>query len=79
MSTLRESEVHLLMLVHQARHRKLGWQKGRKIDLNPRFFIWKKPVQQLSRSTLEAKGWDALPAEMEVSLIRFYYENRDEK
>jgi hypothetical protein len=79
MSTLHEKEVHTLMRLHQARHRKLDWRKGKKIGANQRLFIWKMPANQPSGSTLDAAGWAALPAEMEVRLIRFYFEDRDGK
>jgi len=79
MSTLHEREVHTLMRLHQARHRKLDWRKGKKIDAHQRLFTWKKPAKQPVGSTLGAEGWDALPAEMEVRLIRFYFEDRDGK
>jgi hypothetical protein len=79
MSTLREREVHTLMRLHQARHRKLDWRKGQKIDANQRLFTWKKPARQPSGSPLDSAQWDALPDEMEVRLIRFYFEDRDGK
>ena len=79
MSTLHAREVHTLMRLHQARHRKLDWRKGRKIDAHQRLYIWKKPAKQPAGSTLDAAGWDALPDEMEVRLIRFYFEDRDGK
>ncbi len=78
-STLHEREVHTLMRLHQARHRKLDWRRGKRMDAHQRLFIWKKPAQQPSGSTLDAAGWDALPDEMEVRLIRFYFEDRDGK
>ncbi len=78
-STLLGREVHTLMRLHQARHRKLDWRKGRKIDANQRIFIWKKPAKQPSGSTLSAEEWEALPEETEVRLIRFYFEDRDGK
>lgn len=79
MSTLQSREVDTLMRLHQARHRILDWRKGKKIDANQRLFIWKKPAQQPGGSTLDAAGWAALPDEMEVRLIRFYFEDRDGK
>lgn len=67
------------MRLHQARHRNLGWRKGKKIDANQRIFTWEKPVRQPSGSTLDAAEWEALPETMEVRLIRFYFEDRDGK
>lgn len=77
MSTLHEREVHTLMRLHQARHRKLDWRKGKRIDAYERFFTWKKRAKQPAGSALDAAGWEALPNGMEVRLIRFYFEDRD--
>ncbi len=40
---------------------------------------WKKPSQQPSGSTLGTEEWAALPAELEIRLIRFHYEDREGK
>lgn len=79
MSTLRERQVFTLMRLHQARHGKLDWRKGKRIDCHQRLVIWTKPAQKPSGSTLTADEWAALPGEMEVRLIRFYFEDRDGK
>lgn len=79
MSTLHKMEVHTLMRLHQARQRKLNWQKGKKISANERLFIWKKPAKQPRGSTLDTQDWAALPEEIEVRLIRFHFEDRDGK
>lgn len=79
MSSLQVREVDTLMRLHQARHRKLDWRKGRRIGKHQRLVTWKKPSQQPPGSTLDAAEWAALPGEMEVRLIRFYFEDRDGK
>ncbi|MGB6220464.1 MAG: IS4 family transposase [Haloferula sp.] len=79
MSTLDEQQVHTLMRLHQARHRVLDWRRGKKIDNHQRLVVWKKPSQKPSGSPLTSEEWAALPDEMEVRLIRFYFEDRDGK
>lgn len=78
-ATLRQKGVHTLMRLHQARHAKLDWRKGRKIGKNQRLVIWKKPSRQPVGSTMEAEEWAALAEEIEVRLIRFHYEDREGK
>lgn len=65
-----------LMRLHQARHRALDWKKGSKIDKHQRLYVWTKPVLKPAASPLDDTAWDALPSEMTVRLIRFYYEDR---
>ncbi len=79
MSSMQVREVDTLMRLHQARHRTLDWRRGRRIDKHQRIVTWRKPSQQPSGSTLDASEWAALPDEMEVRLIRFYFEDRDGK
>ena len=79
MSSMQGLEVDTLMRLHQARHRTLDWRKGRRIDKHQRLVTWRKPSQKPSGSTLDAAEWAALPDEMEVRLIRFYFEDRDGK
>lgn len=76
MSALKGLEAHTLMRLHQARHRKLDWRKGKKLSRNERLVIWKKPPRQHKGSTMDAAQWAALPKELEVRLIRFYFEDR---
>ena len=78
-ATLHEKGVHTLMRLHQSRHAKLDWRKGRRIGKNQRLVTWKKPSQQPPGSTLDAEEWAALPAELEIRLIRFHYEDREGK
>lgn len=79
MSCLKQRDVDTLMRLHQARHRKLDWRKGRRIGRNQRLVTWRKPAQQPSGSTMSAEEWAALPDELEVRLIRFWFEDRDGK
>jgi hypothetical protein len=71
----RQQGAHILMRLHQARDRSLDWRKGRKISANERIVTWKRP-QQPRGSTMTRAEWNALPATMELRLIRFHYENR---
>jgi len=78
-STLQQRQVHTLMRLHQARHRKLDWRRGTRIGRHQRLVTWTKPSQKPSGSTLTKDEWNALPAAMEVRLIRFHFEDRDGK
>jgi hypothetical protein len=69
---------HSLMRLHQARHRKLDWRRGKKIGKNERLVTWTKPKRP-AKSALGPAEWDALPDEMEVRLVRFIYEDRGGK
>jgi hypothetical protein len=79
MSNLQERQVHTLMRLHQARHRKLDWRKGKRLGKHQRLVIWKKPAQKPKGSALTEEQWEALPTSMEVRLIRFYFEDREGK
>ncbi len=78
-SSLHERRIHTLIRLHQARHGKLDWRKGKRIGKHQRLVVWKKPLQKPKGSTLTAEQWKELPAEMEIRLIRFYFEDRDGK
>lgn len=67
---------HAIMRLHQARHRKLDWRKGKKISPNERLITWTKPLTQPAGSELTAKEWDALPATLTLRYIKLGYENR---
>jgi hypothetical protein len=77
-SGLHQREVDTLMRLHQARHAKLDWRKGKRLGKHQRLVVWKKPPQPKG-STLTPEQWAALPAQMEIRLIRFYFEDRDGK
>ncbi len=74
-STVLSNGGHALMRLHQARHKKLDWRKGKRIDENQRLVVWRKPVQP-TRSTLSKEQWEALPEEIELRLIKVDYVDR---
>jgi hypothetical protein len=79
MSNLRQQRgADTLMRLHQARHSALDWRKGKRMGKHQRLVIWKKPRQPIG-SALTQEQWAALPAQMEIRLIRFYFEDRDGK
>lgn len=67
---LMEKKTHFVMRLHQARHRKLDWRKGKKISRNERIVHWQKPKQQPATSELSKEQWDALPAELTIRYAR---------
>ena len=73
---LQQQGAESLMRLNQARHRALDWKAGKKLGRNERLFCWQKPSKAPSRSSLSQEDWEALPATLQVRLIRFDYENR---
>lgn len=73
---VNERQGHVLMRLHQARHRKLDWRRGKKISPIERLVTWKKPTQQPSGSGLSKEEWDALPDSITLRYIKLGYENR---
>ena len=73
---LLAKDANVLMRLHQARHRKLDWRRGKKISPMERLVTWKKPNQQPPGSELSREEWDALPAELTLRHIKMGYENR---
>ncbi len=71
-----ERKAHVLMRLHQARHRKLDWRAGKKIGANQRLVTWSKPKVQPAKSELSKKQWKALPEEMTMRLIKVGYQDR---
>jgi IS4 transposase len=63
------------MRLHQARDRALDWRKGKKISPHERLVTWKRPYQPLG-SGLSSEEWNALPATLELRLIKVSYQNR---
>lgn len=59
-----------LMRLHQARHRKLDWRRGKKISPSERLVIWTKPVKQPKTSDLSSEQWALLPAQLTVRYIK---------
>ncbi len=73
---LQQRGCHSLMRLHQNRHRKLDWRRGRKLGPCERLVEWKKPERMAKGTRLDAASWDALPATLGLRYIRFRYENR---
>ncbi|MFC4992623.1 IS4 family transposase [Rubritalea tangerina] len=71
-----ERKGNFVMRLHQARHRKLDWRKGKKISSFERLVVWKKPKSQPPGSDLSREQWDVLPTQMTVRYIKMGYENR---
>jgi len=69
-SQLIEKGVHFVMRLHQARHRKLDWRKGKKISRNERMIYWPKPKQRPATTELSKEQWDTLPAEIALRYVR---------
>lgn len=72
----QEQGAHVLMRLHQARHRKLDWRRGKKISPIERLVTWKKPKRRTGRSELSDAQWDSLPDEITLRYIKLGYENR---
>lgn len=47
-----ERKAHVVMRLHQSRHRKLDWRKGEKLSKYERLVIWKRPKYRPPGSTL---------------------------
>lgn len=67
---LMEKGAHFVMRLHQARHRKLDWRKGKKLSRNERMIHWAKPKQQPTTSELSKEQWAALPSELTIRYVR---------
>ena len=66
---------HCLMRLHQARHRRLDWRKGKRLSPVERLITWHKPQQPLG-STLTREEWECLPKRLTLRHIKLGYENR---
>ena len=78
-SLLHSLYVFLICLhskLHQARHKALDFRKGKRIGKNQRLVIWKKPRVQPRSSPLSIEDWAALDENIEMGLIKFWYEDR---
>lgn len=73
---LLEKGADVLMRLHQARHRKLDWRRGKKVSAIERLVTWKKPDRQPPGSSLSKKKWARLPREITLRYIKIGYENR---
>lgn len=73
---ISERQGHVLMRLHQSRHRKLDWRKGRKVSPIERLVTWQRPSNPPPGSNLNQEQWERLPAEMTLRYIKLGYENR---
>jgi hypothetical protein len=67
---------HVLMRLHQARHAKLDWRRGKKLSPIERLVTWNKPSSQPKASDLPPEQWAALPDRITLRYIRMGYEDR---
>lgn len=65
-----------VMRLHQTRHAKLDWRRGRKVSPIERIVEWEKPATQPAGSTLSKEQWDDLPGRLTLRYIRLGYEDR---
>ncbi len=65
-----------VMRLHQARHRKLDWRRGKKVSPIERLVTWVKPVKQPDASELSPTEWEQLPETLTMRYIKIGYENR---
>lgn len=73
---IQERQGHILMRLHQARHRKLDWRKGKKVSPIERLVTWQRPALPPTTSTLTKDEWEQLPATLTLRYIKLGYENR---
>ena len=64
------------MRLHQARHAKLDWRRGKRVSSIERLVDWIKPATQPAGSTLSREDWDALPGQLTLRYIKLGYEDR---
>lgn len=76
---IHERKGHVLMRLHQARHRKLDWRRGKKVSPIERLITWQKPTQQPPVSELTKKEWQALPDVISLRYIKVVYKIGREK
>lgn len=65
-----------LMRLHQARHRKLDWRRGKKLSDFERLVSWQKPIKQPQASELSPEDWEKLPSEITLRYIKKRYRDR---
>ncbi len=75
-SRIRANGGHCAMRLHQARHAKLDWRRGKRLGPFERLVEWQKPAAQPKTSDLSEAQWAALPATMTVRYIKTGYEDR---
>jgi Transposase DDE domain len=67
---IQERGGECLMRLHQGRHRKLDWRRGRKLSKFERLVTWQKPLKQPAGSDLSPAEWAELPAEITLRYIK---------
>lgn len=75
---LRDKGAHAVMRLHQARHAKLDWRRGKKLSAIERLVVWKRQRLQPAGSTMDARSWAALPEELVLRYIKLGYVDRCE-
>lgn len=75
-SRLCEKGAHTVMRLHQARHAKLDWRRGKKLGAAERLVTWQKPAQQPAGSQLSREQWAVLPDQLTLRYIKLGYEDR---
>lgn len=73
---LQQRGAECVMRLHQARHRKLDWRRGRKLSPIERLVVWEKPAQKPPGCELSAEEWAALPGSLTLRYVKMGYENR---
>ena len=73
---IKERKGHILMRLHQARHRKLDWRKGKRVSPIERLVTWQRPASRPTGSDLSKEEWQQLPATLTFRYIKLGYENR---
>jgi len=73
---IRANGGHSAMRLHQARHAKLDWRRGRRLGALERLVEWEKPSVQPKTSDLSEEQWAALPDTMTVRYVKIGYEDR---
>jgi hypothetical protein len=74
-ASVRQQGGHVLMRLHQGRHRKLDWRSGQRVSAIARIVLWTKPNKSKS-CELTDEQWDELPEEMELRLIKTSFKDR---
>lgn len=71
----QQEGAEVLMRLHQARHKALRWDKGKRISPHERLVTWQRPEWRPG-SALSRKLWEQLPPYISLRLIKLNYENR---
>jgi len=74
---ITERKAHTVMRLHQSRHRKLDWRRGKRVSSFERIVTWEKPNKPRSGSELSEEEWAEIPDEITLRYIKLGYENRN--